>query len=88
MGSSDFTVAAVNKADNSAVIVAINTNSDDLKWEFDLSKFDVGCGSVTAIRTSQDENWADVSDSVGTEITGNTFTALVKGSSITTFIIR
>lgn len=88
VGSSDFTVAAVNKADNSAVIVAINTNSDDLKWEFDLSKFDVGCGSVTAIRTSQDENWADVSDSVGTEITGNTFTALVKGSSVTTFIIH
>ena len=88
VGSSDFTVAAVNKADNSAVIVAINTNSDDLKWEFDLSKFDVGCGSITAIRTSKDENWADVSDSIGTEITGNTFTALVKGSSITTFIVR
>ncbi len=88
VGSSDFTVAAVNKEDNSAVIVAINTNSDDLLWEFDLSKFDVGCNTITAIRTSKDENWDNVSDFVGTKIDGNKFTAFVKGSSITTFIIR
>ncbi len=87
VGSSDFTVAAINKEDNSLVIVALNTNSDDLKWEFDLSKFDVGTGNITAIRTSKDENWADVTDSVGVEVEGNKFTALVKGSSITTFVI-
>ncbi len=87
VGSSDFTVAAINKEDNSLVIVALNTNSDDLKWEFDLAKFDVGTGNITAIRTSKDENWADVTDSVGVEVEGNKFTALVKGSSITTFVI-
>jgi hypothetical protein len=88
VGSSDFTVAAVNPQEKCAVIVAINTNTDDLKWEFDLSKFDVGTTSVTAIRTSKDENWADVSDSVGTKIEGNKFTSIIKGSSITTFVIR
>jgi O-glycosyl hydrolase len=87
VGSSDFTVAAINKEDNSLVIVALNTNSDDIKWEFDLAKFDVGTGNITAIRTSKDENWADVTDSVGVEVEGNKFTALVKGSSITTFVI-
>jgi O-glycosyl hydrolase len=86
--SSDFTVAAVNPVDKSAVIVAINTNSDDLKWEFDLSKFDVGTESITAIRTSADEDWADVTDCVGISLDGSKFTALVKGSSITTFVIR
>ena len=87
VGSSDFTVAAINKEDNSLVIVALNTNSDDLKWEFDLSGFDGSIDNITAIRTSKDENWADVTDSVGVEVEGNKFTALVKGSSITTFVI-
>ena len=88
VGSSDCTVAAVNKADNSIVIVALNTNSDDLKWEFDLSKFEVGNGEITAIRTSRDENWADVTDSCGITKEGNKFTSFMKGSSITTFIIK
>jgi O-glycosyl hydrolase len=88
VGSSDCTVAAVNRADNSIVIVALNTNSDDLKWEFDLSKFEVGNGEITAIRTSQDENWADVTESCGITKEGNKFTSFVKGSSITTFIIK
>ena len=88
VGSSDCTVAAVNKADNSIVIVALNTNSDDLKWEFDLSKFEVGSGEITVIRTSQDENWADVTESCGITMEGNKFTSFMKGSSITTFIIK
>ena len=88
VGSSDNTVAAVNKEDKSIVIVALNTNSDDLKWEFDLSKFETGTGNITAIRTSGDENWADVTDSCGITQNGNTFTSFIKGSSVTTFIIR
>ena len=88
VGSSDNTVAAVNKEDKSIVIVALNTNSDDLKWEFDLSKFEIATGNITAIRTSGDENWADVTDSCGITQNGNTFTSFIKGSSVTTFIIR
>ena len=88
VGSSDCTVAAVNKADNSIVIVALNTNSDDLKWEFDLSKFEMGSGNVTAIRTSKDENWADVTKDCGITVEGNKFTSYMKGSSVTTFIVK
>ncbi|WP_029231367.1 glycoside hydrolase [Butyrivibrio sp. VCB2006] len=88
VGSSSTTVAAVNRQEKSAVIVAMNTNSDDLKWEFDLSELGLEFGSVTAIRTSKDENWADVTDDSGIAFEGNKFTSLVKGSSITTFIIK
>lgn len=90
--SSDVTVAAYNPEDKSVVIVVLNSNTDDQKWEFDLSGFDTAMESITAVRTSGDvetgENWADVSDSDNIEASGKTFTALVKGSSLTTYIIK
>ncbi|WP_026651444.1 glycoside hydrolase [Butyrivibrio proteoclasticus] len=92
--SSDTSVAAYNPEDGSIVIVAINTNSDDLKWEFDLSDLDVSGKSITAIRTSgameDGENWADVTDSDGIvfDESAGSFTAVMKGSSITTYIIK
>ncbi len=93
--SGDNTAAAFNPADQSIVIVAMNTSPDDRRWEFDLSDFDVPDGGrrITAIRTSgtmaEGENWADVSDSVNTLISADcvSFSANIKGSSITTFII-
>lgn len=92
VGSSDFSVAAYNPADKSVVIVAMNTNSDDLKWEFDLSDMDIEPTEVQVIRTSGDvtngENWADVTSENGVSLNGKTFSAFMKGSSITTFIIH
>ena len=90
--SSDVTVAAYNPENKSVVVVVLNSNTDDQKWEFDLSDFDVDMQGVTAIRTSGDiesgENLADVTDTDFIETSDKTFTALVKGSSLTTFVIR
>ncbi len=90
--SSDVTVAAYNPEDKSAVIVVLNSNTDDQKWEFDLSDFDVDMQNITAIRTSGDietgENLTDVTDTYHIEISDKTFTAFVKGSSLTTFVLR
>ncbi len=93
--SSDVTSAAYNPEDKSLVIVVMNSNTDDQKWEFDVSGFDLSgsdISEISAIRTSGDiesgENWADVSDSDGIEIKDGTFTAFVKGASITTYIIK
>ncbi len=94
--SCDNTVAAFDPADASIVIVAMNANTDDLRWEFDLSDFDKmdEHTKFTAIRTSgtmsDGENWADVSESVNIKISedGLKFETDIKGSSVTTFIIR
>ncbi|SFC88284.1 glycoside hydrolase [Butyrivibrio sp. YAB3001] len=90
--SSNVTVSAYNPEDNSIVIVAMNSNTDDLTWEFDLSDFDVDMKEITAIRTSGDvnngENWENVTESDNINVNGKMFTATVKGSSITTYIIR
>ncbi len=89
VGSSDVTVAAYNPQDKRLVIVAMNTNSDDLNWEFDYSDFDVEGKEITAIRTSADENWEDVTTSSNIKQDDKKrFYAPIKGSSITTFIIK
>ncbi|MBP5330630.1 MAG: hypothetical protein J6Y89_02110 [Lachnospiraceae bacterium] len=93
--SGENTVAAFNPVDKSIVIVAMNANTDDLRWEFDLSDFDKldGNTKITAIRTSgsmaDGENWADVSGSVNVKISEDVtkFATDIKGSSVTTFII-
>ena len=91
ISSSDVTVAAYDPETNKIVIVAMNTNSDDLCWEFDFSDFDVDTSKMQIIRTSgtisDGENLADVSDSCKTSVTGKTLTSFIKGSSITTFVI-
>ncbi|WP_296834453.1 glycoside hydrolase [Butyrivibrio sp.] len=96
IGSSDNTVAAYNPEDGTIVIVAINTRPSDVKWEFDLSDFEglVSDKTITATRTSgslQDgESWADVTDSIDLDKTSSdqSFTAVLKGSSVTTFVIK
>ncbi len=89
--SSDVTVAAYSPEDKSVVIVVLNSNTDDQKWEFDLSDFDVDMQNIKAIRTSGDiesgENLSDVTDTDHIDVTDKKFTALVKGSSLTTFVI-
>lgn len=92
----DFSAAAYNPKDESVVIVTVNSNTDDLRWEFDLSDFHKmdENSKITAIRTSgtmaEGENWADVSDMVHLQINeaGTGFESDIKGSSVTTFIIK
>ena len=83
-------MAAYNPDDKKVVIVAMNTNSDDLCWEFDLSDFDVDTSKMQIIRTSGDingENLVSVTDTCNTTVDGKTFKSFIKGSSITTFVI-
>lgn len=88
-------VAAYDPENEKVVIVAMNTNVDDVKWEFDLSDFyeageDIG---IVATRTrgamADGENWADVTDKVAMNFSEDkaSFSAVLKGSSITTFEI-
>ena len=90
--SGENTVAAYNPEESCAVVVTINTSVDDQMWEFDISDLGIDISEISAIRTSGDietgENWKDVSDSDDIRIDGQKFDALVKGASITTYIIK
>ena len=90
--SGENTVAAYNPEESCAVVVTINTSVDDQMWEFDISDLGMDISEISAIRTSGDietgENWKDVSDSDDIRIDGQKFDALVKGASITTYIIK
>lgn len=87
-------VAAYDPKGDQAVVVALNTSSDDKTWKFNFDKFKTIGSSITAIRTSgtseAGENWKDVTSEAA--ITVNTeekyFTSALKGNSITTFIIQ
>ncbi len=93
IGSGDFTVCAYDPKENKLVIVATSNAPSDEYWEFDLSGFEKSGESLTAIRTSgafeDGENWADVTDSVSVTFdeASKTMKAVMKGQSITTFII-
>lgn len=95
MGTSDEanTLAAYDEAGKQAVIVAVNAAKDDKTWEFDLSRFE-SMGTISAHRTSgalkDGENWADLTAAqvnAKPNAAKRTFTATVKGNSITTFVI-
>ena len=96
IGADDYAVAAYNPTDGSIVIVAINTRPDDVKWEFDLSDFEgkMSDKTVSVTRTSgtmaDGENWAEVSDCIDSAAASNdqSFTAVLKASSVTTFVIK
>ena len=96
IGSDSSTVAAYNPEDGTIVIVAINTRAEDVKWEFDLSDFegDTSKKTFSVTRTSgtmeNGENWADVTESVNITPSsdGKSFSAILKESSITTFVIK
>ncbi len=95
MGTSDEanTLVAYDTQGKQAVIVAVNTAQDDKTWEFDLSRFE-SIGNVQAHRTSgttaEGEKWADLTAAqvnAKTNAANRTFTATVKGNSITTFVV-
>ena len=88
------TLAAYDCDGEKAVIVAVNTSDQDKTWEFDLSDFESAGDKVTAIRTSgtleNGEHWADVTDSdnIVVDSEDKSFTATMKGNSITTYIVE
>ena len=92
-GNDAGVIAAYDKKGKKAVIVALNTDDEDVKRVFDLSQFASMGSEIQAVRTSgtleDGENWADVSDS--DDISANTkdrkFTAVLKANSITTYIV-
>lgn len=95
MGTSDEanTLVAYDTQGKQAVIVAVNTAQDDKTWEFDLSRFE-SIGTIRAHRTSgaleNGENWADLTAAqvnAKANAANRTFTATVKGNSITTFVV-
>ena len=95
MGTSDEsnTLIAYDPNGKKAVIVAVNTAKEDETWKFDLSRFETIGSTITATRTSgtsdSGENWVDVSSNVSAAVntTDRTFTAKLKGNSITTFVV-
>jgi O-glycosyl hydrolase len=86
------TLAAYNPESRDYVVVALNAKADDQIWEFDFEDLDGKLSEVTAIRTSGDmesgENWSDVTDTDNLTMAEKSFSALVKGYSITTYLIR
>ncbi len=91
------TVAAYDPESGDYVIVALNPSADDQIWEFELDGMDGEIREVTAIRTSGEvdsedmssgENWCDVTDKDSIVMAEKSFSALVKGYSITTYLIR
>ena len=88
IGSSDQTVAAYDPKENKIVIVALNTNSDDQKWEFDLSDYDVDLSKIQVVSTTSYSSGWDEGTHFGEVMPEKkTFTGYLAGSSITTFII-
>ena len=90
--SATNTLAAYNPKNGEYTVVALNADADDQIWEFDFSTLERKISSITAIRTSGDmgsgENWCDVTESDNIKISGSSFTASVKGYSITTYLIK
>ncbi len=82
--SSGSSLAAYDPNTHQLVIAAINTSGGNSDISFDLSQFaDIG-DSVQAIRTSNSENWAQLSPIA---VNGMSFSATMPANSITTYII-
>ena len=85
----DNTLAAYDREKQELAIVAINPNSADKMFNFDLSQFESFGSEVSATRTSGDsasgEKWAQL-EAVKAHSEG--FVAQLKGNSITTFVIK
>lgn len=89
IGGSENCLAALDKENNKLVIVATNTEAEDVSFEFDLSRFESVGAKVEVIRTSGDletgENWAELEPLVAED---KGFNAVLKGNSVTTYIVE
>ncbi len=86
------TLAAYDPESGDCVVVALNTKADDQIWEFDLEGLDKEITCITAIRTSGNmeggENWCDVTESDSILMSDSSFSAQIKGFSITTYLVK
>ncbi|QNF28725.1 glycoside hydrolase [Metabacillus elymi] len=84
--NSSDTLAAINKDDNSVVVVYTNSTTEEKAINFDLSGFDTveANAKATPYVTSTTENLAQKSDVM---ISGNELSAVVQPQSITTFVV-
>ena len=84
LASSGSTLAAYDEQNQQLVISALNTSGSSSDITFDLSQFETVGSRVQAIRTSNSENWAQLSP---TYTSGKGFSATMPANSITTYII-
>ena len=84
LNSASNTMVAFDKKNGQLVIVAYNTSGGNADMVFDLTQFDSTGTSAKAIRTSNNENWADAGT---TEIKNGQLSVSLKGNSVTTFLI-
>ena len=77
-------LAAYSEEEHKLVIVAINTEETDAKVGFTLDGFRYDGGTAEVIRTSQDENWAVLSEIL---VQQDMLRATLAPYSITTFVV-
>jgi hypothetical protein len=87
--STSNTLVAYDETGKQLVIVATNTSSSDLDYDFDLSQFSAIGDHVSVVRTSgslaDGEKWARLSP-ITTHNSG--FYATLKANSVTTYIVQ
>lgn len=83
------TIACYDDTNKSLCVVCVNTKARDSEINLSLIGFSAKYGKILAFRTSGDiksgEHWAALPQE---ELTENSFTAILKGNSITTFIVN
>ena len=89
VGSSDFSVAAINPKQNKIVIVALNAEESGKRVSFDLSAFRNPGTKAKAVRTSgpwnAGENWTEI-DPV--PVKNKRLDVVLAPYSITSFVVR
>lgn len=83
------TIACYDDTNKSLCVVCVNTKANDSEIKLSLSGFDAAKSKVRAFRTSGDikngEHWATLHEN---ELIGDSFTAVLKANSVTTFVIN
>ena len=77
-------LAAYSDEEKKLVIVAVNTEETDVEVGFSLAGFNFTGGTAQVIRTSQDENWAELPDIA---VQADMLRTTLIPYSITTFVI-
>ena len=78
-------LAAYSEEEQKLVIVAVNTEGADMEVGFSLTGFQFGGGMAQVIRTSQNENWAQLP---GIPVQADMLRTALAPNSITTFVIE
>lgn len=85
ISSSTNSLAAYDKDTGEIVIVVINTDASERETEIDLKDFAKVGNTARVIRTSSDEDWAELTP---IDVKDKTVNAVLKPNSITTYVIE